>query len=111
MKISDVPPASRQPTQRLRELTTELQELEARLRLGGGSDKIERQHSQGKLTARERIDLLLDKDSYAQEIGLLDAYDQYKEKGGKGEGERVSREEIGAAPAAGAVTVVGAVPG
>src|SRR5712671_6210959 len=66
-------------TTRLRELTTELRELEAKLRLGGGPEKIEKQHSQGKLTARERIDLLLDKNSYAQEIGLLVAYDQYKE--------------------------------
>ena len=93
MKISDAPPATRQSSQRLRELTAELQELEARLRLGGGPDKIERQHSQGKLTARERLDLLLDKDSYAQEIGLLVAYDQYD----------------GAAPGAGVVTVVGRV--
>ena len=77
MKKSDVLPAAKQTSKRLRELTAELQELEARLRLGGGPDKIERQHSQGKLTARERIDLLLDKDSYTQEIGLLVAYDQY----------------------------------
>ena len=93
MKISDAPPATRQSSQRLRELTAELQELEARLRLGGGPDKIERQHSQGKLTARERLDLLLDKGSYGQEIGLLVAYDQYD----------------GAAPGAGVVTVVGRV--
>jgi len=93
MKISDVPPATRKSSQRLRELTAELQELEARLRLGGGPDKIERQHSQGKLTARERIDLLLDKDSYSQEVGLLVAYDQYD----------------GGAPGAGVVTVIGRV--
>src|SRR5881409_1947047 len=67
---------------RLRELTTELRELEARLRLGGGAEKIEKQHKQGKLTARERIDLLLDKDSFRQEIGLLVAYDQYKKADG-----------------------------
>ena len=109
MKISDAPPAHKQSTQRLRELTAELQELEARLRLGGGPDKIERQHAQGKLTARERIDLLLDKDSYTQEIGLLVAYDQYREKGEKGKAEGVSKEEIGAAPGAGVVTVVGRV--
>ena len=77
MKKSDVLPATEQSSKRLRQLTAELQELEDRLRLGGGPDKIERQHSQGKLTARERIDLLLDKDSYAQEIGLLVAYDEY----------------------------------
>ena len=89
MKISDAPPAHQQSSQRLRELTAELQELEARLRLGGGLDKIERQHAQGKLSARERIELLLDKDSYTQEIGLLVAYDQYREKGEKGKAELV----------------------
>jgi 3-methylcrotonyl-CoA carboxylase beta subunit len=80
---------------RLRQLTDELQQLEARLRLGGGLDKIERQHQQGKLTARERIARLLDKESYRQEIGLLVAYDQYE----------------GGAPGAGVVTVVGRVEG
>jgi 3-methylcrotonyl-CoA carboxylase beta subunit len=95
MKKSDVPPATEQPPKRLQQLTDELRELEAKLRLGGGPERIERQHKQGKLTARERIDLLLDKDAYAQEIGLLVAYDQYD----------------GAAPAAGVVTVVGRVEG
>ena len=80
---------------RLQELTEELRAVEAKLRLGGGTDRIERQHDQGKLTARERIGLLLDTDSYVQEIGLLVAYDQYD----------------GAAPAAGVVTVVGTVEG
>src|SRR6266540_2528774 len=87
-------PALKKSPSRLRELTTELQKLEARLRLGGGPDKIERQHAQGKLTARERIDLLLDKNSYAQEIGLLVAYDQYKEQGVKGKGEGGNYQEI-----------------
>src|SRR5205814_2910338 len=63
MKKSDALPAAKQSSKRLRELTAELQQLEARLRLGGGPDKIKRQHVQGKLTARERIDLLLDKNS------------------------------------------------
>jgi acetyl-CoA carboxylase carboxyltransferase component len=93
MKKSDVLPAPRQSFTRLRELTDEVRQLEAKLRLGGGPEKIERQHKQGKLTARERIDLLLDKDSFAQEIGLLVAYDQYD----------------GGAPGAGVVTVVGRV--
>ncbi len=84
---------SGQPTTRLRELVADLQQLEAKLRQGGGADKIDRQHKQGKLTARERIDLLLDKDSYFQEIGLLVAYDQYE----------------GGAPGAGVVTVVGRI--
>jgi acetyl-CoA carboxylase carboxyltransferase component len=90
MKIAKV-----ETRKRLHQLTDELKELENRLRLGGGPDKIERQHQQGKLTARERIALLLDKDSYHQEIGLLVAYDQYE----------------GGAPGAGVVTVVGRVQG
>ena len=80
---------------RLGELTAELWALEEKLRAGGGPDKIERQHKQGKLTARERIELLLDKGSFQQEIGLLVAYDQYD----------------GGAPAAGVVTTVGRVEG
>ena len=69
---------SRAERSRLAELTEELRALEARLRLGGGAEKIERQHKQGKLTARERIERLLDRNSFQQEIGLLVAYDQYK---------------------------------
>ncbi len=38
--------------------------------LGGGRNRIEKQHSKGKLTARERIDLLMDKGSF-EEIGIL----------------------------------------
>ncbi|MDT5123922.1 MAG: 3-methylcrotonyl-CoA carboxylase beta subunit [Acidobacteriota bacterium] len=80
---------------RLRELSADLQRLEARIRTGGGPDKIERQHQQGKLTARERIALLFDKETYSQEIGLLVAYDEYK----------------GAAPAAGVVMSIGRING
>ena len=95
MKKSDARPAARESSKRLRELTAELQLLEVKLRLGGGPEKIDRQHAQGKLTARERINLLLDRDSYAQEIGLLVAYDQYS----------------GGAPGAGVVTMVGRIEG
>ncbi len=95
MKKSDARPAPKQSHSRLRELTAELEQLQARLRLGGGPEKIDRQHQQGKLTARQRIDLLLDKQSFAVEIGLLVAYDQYD----------------GGAPAAGVVTTVGRIEG
>ncbi|HEY3104879.1 MAG TPA: acyl-CoA carboxylase subunit beta [Pyrinomonadaceae bacterium] len=94
---------------RLRELANELRELEAKLRVGGGPERIEKQHKQGKLTARERIDLLLDKGSFSQEIGLLVAFDQYKSEGEKGKGQKGT--EIGGAPAAGVVTMVGRVAG
>jgi 3-methylcrotonyl-CoA carboxylase beta subunit len=94
MKKSDVP-RPQVPANRLRQLTDELRRLETKIRLGGGPGKIDRQHQQGKLSARERIELLLDKDTFSQEIGMLVAYDQYD----------------GTAPAAGVVTVVGRVEG
>jgi len=49
---------------------------------GGGEKRIAAHHEKGKLTARERIDLLLDKDSERIEIGALAGYDMYKEHGG-----------------------------
>ena len=82
-------------TTRLRELSADLRALEDRLRLGGGTDKIDKQHAQGKLTARERVLGLCDVDSRFIEVGLLLAYDQYD----------------GAAPAAGVVTGLGIVHG
>ena len=83
------------PNSRLRTLTEEFAELEAKLKLGGGAEKVAKIHKQGKLTARERVDLLLDKDSHSQEIGLLVAFDEYD----------------GKAPAAAVVTVLGKVEG
>ncbi|MHB8628683.1 MAG: acyl-CoA carboxylase subunit beta [Aggregatilineales bacterium] len=44
----------------------ELDEIRARSRVAGGPDKIERQHKSGKLTARERVDLLLDPGSFRE---------------------------------------------
>lgn len=80
---------------RLKRLTEEYKLLESRLKLGGGEEKRAKLHAQGKLTARERIDLLFDKDTYQQEIGLLVAYDQYN----------------GQAPAAAVVTSIGKIHG
>ena len=82
-------------TSRLRQLSDEIRSLEARLESGGGPDKIERQHAQGKLTARERVAGLTDPGSRFVEIGLLVAYDQYD----------------GQAPAAGVVTGIGLIHG
>jgi acetyl-CoA carboxylase carboxyltransferase component len=82
-------------TTRLRQLSAEVRELEARLREGGGAEKVARQHAQGKLTARERIERLRDPDSRFLEIGLLVAYDEYE----------------GQAPAAGVVTGIATVCG
>src|SRR5438309_9748966 len=125
MKKSDVLPAAKPSSKRLWDLTDELRQLEAKLRLGGGQEKIQKQHSQGKLTARERIDLLLDKNTYSQEIGLLVAYDQYVENRSQKSEVRSQNAastqysalsthnsvEVGGAPAAGVVTTVGRVEG
>ena len=50
----------------LEEKLKRLEEMRALARLGGGSDKIESQHEKGKLTARERLELLLDKNSFEE---------------------------------------------
>ncbi|MDQ2691586.1 MAG: acyl-CoA carboxylase subunit beta [Chloroflexota bacterium] len=51
-----------------------LREHKARSRLGGGPERIEVQHKKGRLTARERIDLLLDKGSFRE----VDAFVQHR---------------------------------
>src|SRR5713101_1189079 len=79
----------------MKQLVESLQELEERLRLGGGAKKIEKQHQDGKLTARERIAKLIDHGSLFIEIGLLIAHDKYD----------------GQAPAAGVVTGVARIEG
>lgn len=49
---------------------------------GGGKKAIEKQRTQNKLTPRERIDYLIDKDKYFIEIGAFAGYDMYEEQGG-----------------------------
>ena len=51
-----------------------LEEEQEKARLGGGERRIERHHSRGRLMPRERIELLLDRDSPFLEIGALCAY-------------------------------------
>jgi 3-methylcrotonyl-CoA carboxylase beta subunit len=70
---------------------------EQTIRHGGGAKAIEAQHSKGRLTARERLDLLLDKGSEFLELGLWAAHGMYSDYGG--------------APAAGVVTGLGRVTG
>ncbi|MGA8025598.1 MAG: acyl-CoA carboxylase subunit beta [Bryobacteraceae bacterium] len=79
----------------MRRLVEDLHQLEQKLRLGGGSKKIEKQHADGKWTARERVEHLIDSGTMFLEIGLLIAYDKYE----------------GQAPAAGVVTGVGKIEG
>lgn len=69
----------------------------AKIYEGGGKKRIDKLHEQGKLTARERIDLLLDKDTDRFEVGALAGFEMYEEHGG--------------CPAAGVVVVIGYVSG
>jgi methylmalonyl-CoA carboxyltransferase large subunit len=54
----------------MKERTAELREKKAKIKEGGGKQRIEKQHKAGKLAARERIDKLVDHESF-QEIGLF----------------------------------------
>jgi acetyl-CoA carboxylase carboxyltransferase component len=69
----------------------------AKIALGGGKKRIDKLHEQGKLTARERIDLLLDPNTDHIEIGAVAGYGMYEEHGG--------------CPAGGVVIVIGYVSG
>ena len=69
----------------------------AKIALGGGKSRIEKHHAQGKMTARERIDYLLDPDSKRVEIGALAGMKMYEEHGG--------------CPSGGVVVVMGYVQG
>lgn len=79
------------------EFAEEIQSQQEQIRLGGGQKAIERQHAKNRLTARERIDKLIDVDSPFLEVGLWAAWEMYQEWGG--------------APSGGVVTGVGQVEG
>ncbi len=68
-----------------------------KIKLGGGKKAIEKQHAANKLTPRERLDYLLDKDKTFIEIGAFAGYEMYPEQGG--------------CPAGGTVAGVGYVSG
>ena len=59
-----------------------LNEKRDRIALGGGASKLKRQHDQGKMTARERLDFLFDHPSEVIEIGQLAADNMYLDHGG-----------------------------
>src|SRR4249920_36797 len=80
---------------RMEELVAELRERSAEVASGGGEKAVERHRSRGKLTARERIDRLLDPSTAFLELNALAAWDLYD----------------GQAPSAGIVTGVGVVEG
>ena len=63
-------------------LVSDLKSRLAKVKLGGGANSIEKHHGKGKLTARERIDYLLDTGSKSIEIGTFAGEDMYPEYGG-----------------------------
>lgn len=63
-------------------LVSDLKRKFAQVKLGGGEKRIAKQHEKGKLTARERIDFLLDKPEKAIEIAAFAGEGMYEEHGG-----------------------------
>ncbi|MEO8234120.1 MAG: carboxyl transferase domain-containing protein [Flavobacterium sp.] len=63
-------------------LLSDLRQRFAKVKLGGGEKRIEKLHSEGKMTARERIDYLLDNNENNIEIGAFVGEGMYKEHGG-----------------------------
>lgn len=63
-------------------LVSELKKRLSKAKLGGGKERIEKQHADGKMTARERIAYLLDSDEESIEIGALVGEGMYQEHGG-----------------------------
>ena len=82
---------------RMNMLISAMEQKLAKTYLGGGKAKIDKQHEQGKLTARERIEFLLDKDAKFIEVGAFVGDGMYKEHGG--------------CPSGGVVIVIGYVSG
>ncbi|HEY1039680.1 MAG TPA: carboxyl transferase domain-containing protein, partial [Bacteroidia bacterium] len=82
---------------KMRLLISAMEQKLAKVYLGGGKSRIEKLHEQGKMSARERIDYLLDEGSKRIEIAAFAGEDMYKEHGG--------------CPGGGVVVVIGYVKG
>ncbi len=90
-------PRSKKNTAAMAALAAKIAEESKIIQQGGGPKAIESQHAKGRLTARERLGLLLDPDSSFFELSLFAAHGMYEEWGG--------------APAAGTLTGLGRVAG
>ncbi|AZA82043.1 methylcrotonoyl-CoA carboxylase [Chryseobacterium lactis] len=76
---------------------SEINRLLAEIKKGGGEKRLQKLRDEGKMTARERIDYLLDKDSDSIEVGAFAGYEMYPEHGG--------------CPSGGVVVMIGYVSG
>lgn len=83
--------------QELKALIEEINNAEEQIKKGGGEKRIKKQHKKGKLTARERIDQLIDEGTKLYELGLWAGYEMYEDEGG--------------CPSGGVVTGIGTVSG
>ena len=63
-------------------LVSDLRKRFAKVKLGGGQKRIDKHHEKGKMTARERVDYLLDNKTKSIEIAAFAGDDMYKEHGG-----------------------------
>lgn len=81
----------------MRLLISQMEKRLEKIYLGGGKSRIEKLQEQGKMSARERIDFLLDKDTPRFEMGAFAGYEMYEEHGG--------------CPGGGVVIVIGYVSG
>lgn len=82
---------------KMRMMVTDLNRKLYKIHKGGGNKKVEKLHAQGKLSARERIELLLDKDADQVEIGAFAGDGMYAEYGG--------------CPSGGVVVIMGSIKG
>lgn len=81
----------------MRLLISQMEQRLQKIYLGGGNTRIEKLKEQGKMSARERVDFLLDKDTPRFEMGAFAGYEMYAEHGG--------------CPGGGVVIVIGYVSG
>ncbi|HTA62845.1 MAG TPA: carboxyl transferase domain-containing protein [Bacteroidia bacterium] len=82
---------------KMRLLISQMEQRLNKIYVGGGQSRIDKLHEQGKMSARERIDFLLDKDSPRIEMGAFAGYEMYAEHGG--------------CPGGGVVIVIGYISG
>lgn len=80
---------------KMRLLISQMEQRYQKICEGGGKKRIEKLHEQGKMSARERIDFLLDKNTPSFELGAFAGYEMYPEHGG--------------CPGAGVIVVIGYV--
>jgi acetyl-CoA carboxylase carboxyltransferase component len=81
----------------MRQMLSDLRQKLGKIALGGGPKRIEKEHQKGKMTARERIEYLIDKNTTFFELGALAGYEMFEEHGG--------------CPAGGVITGIGHVKG